>query len=166
MLREPINGANAIVLDGEGKILMVRHSYGKKQWALPGGGIERGEAPSHGAQEETEEETGIIIDAGELRLIAYFVQRPKGIVFLFEATRFSGNLITEPNDEVLESRFMSFDEILKMESEVGLGYRRMIVRYRRCSLCIDKIPYEGRLSDKVEYPKTPGVDYSNVMFVI
>ncbi|MDE1865120.1 MAG: NUDIX domain-containing protein [Candidatus Micrarchaeota archaeon] len=43
-----------------GKILLVRHSYGRRNWHLPGGEVKRGEAPEHAALRELYEETGVI----------------------------------------------------------------------------------------------------------
>jgi len=159
MIKERGNGANVIVLDAEGRILVERSRYGETKWMLPGGAIERGESPSHAAQEETEEETGIWIDAEDLHLVAYFVQRPNGIVFLFETNKFSGILITEPNEEILEARFMSVQEIFQNWDLFGLGYKRMILRYLRCKAGIDRVPFEGRLSDAVEFPR--GGEYTD-----
>lgn len=153
MQRERGNGANVIVRDETERILVVRQNYGEKKWMLPGGEIERGESASHAAQEETEEETGIQIDAENLRLIAYLVQRPRGFVFLFETNKFTGELITETTTEVLETRFMSLEEIYQNWDDFGLGYKRMILQYLRCEAGIDSTPFEGRLSSPVEYPK-------------
>ena len=166
MQKERGNGANVIVLNSKGEILVVRQNYGEKKWMLPGGEIERGESATHAAQEETEEETGIIIDAKELRLIAYFVQRPKGFVFLYETNKFSGEMVVEPEGEILEVRFMSLAEIIEKKDTFGLGYIRMIVRYMRCSQGIDQIPYEGRLSEPVECLKYTLFNYTDIILLI
>ncbi len=151
--KERGNGANVIAVNEVGGILLVKHNYGGEQWGLPGGEIERGEAPTHAACEETEEESGLVIDPHDLKLIGWFIQRPKGVVFLFETRKYAGTVITEPNNEVSEARFMSLREIVDLGEKVGLAYRRMILRYIRCIERIDPIPYEGRLADPVEYPK-------------
>jgi ADP-ribose pyrophosphatase YjhB (NUDIX family) len=165
MQKERGNGANVIVLSPTGEILVVQQNYGEGKWMLPGGEIERGESASHAGQEETEEESGIWIDATKLRLIAFFVQRPKGFVFLFEAKEFSGE-ISGPTSEIAEIKFMSFREILDSKEKFGLAYIRMITHYMRCIKGIDLIPFEGRLCDPVDYPKDSNEDYRNLVLVV
>lgn len=151
--KERGNGANVVVLDADSRILVERQNYKEQKWMLPGGQIERGESPSHAAQEETEEETGLEIYAENLKLVAFFVQRPNGIVFLYETDKWSGQLIIEPNEEILEARFMAVEEIMGRFDEFGLGYKRMILQYLRCKAGIDPTPFEGRLSNPVEFPR-------------
>lgn len=47
-----------IGLDGEGRVLLVRHSYGSGRWSLPGGGLGRREDPEAGLRREIREELG------------------------------------------------------------------------------------------------------------
>lgn len=147
------NGANLVVTDPHGRILVVRERTRKQLLMLPGGEIERGESPRHAAQEETLEETGLLTDEADFRLIGFFVQRPKGVVFLYETRRYSGDIITEPTDDTQEAFFMGIEEIMSRPDDFRTGYLRMILRYMRCINGIDQIPYEGRLSDPVEYPR-------------
>lgn len=161
------NGSNLIVLDEQERILVVREKTRKRLWMLPGGGIDRGESPRHASQSETEEEAGLITDESNFRLIGHFVQRPKGVVFLYETRQYSGELSLTENDEVSETRFMSFEEIIERQEEFRTGYLRMILRYKRCILGIDKIPYEGRLSDPVEFPKNlDGGNYRDIVLLV
>ena len=148
------NGSSLIVVDGQQRILVVREKTRKQMWMLPGGEIERGESPRHAAQSETEEESGIVTDEANFRLIGILVQRPKGVVFLYETRRFTGEIIITPdNSDVSEACFMSFDEIVERAEEFRTAYLRMILCYRRCLLGIDAIPFEGRLADTVEFPR-------------
>lgn len=52
----PSRGVAVIAHDGAGRILLVRHSYGSGRWALPGGGLGRGEDPVECARRELHEE--------------------------------------------------------------------------------------------------------------
>jgi ADP-ribose pyrophosphatase YjhB (NUDIX family) len=53
-----VPSANAIVVNDEGKILMIRRTD-NGNWALPGGGMDPGETLTRTAIREVEEETGI-----------------------------------------------------------------------------------------------------------
>lgn len=52
-------GAACALFDPQGRILLVRHSYGRLNWELPGGGALPGEDPRTAAQRELLEETGL-----------------------------------------------------------------------------------------------------------
>ncbi|OHA91243.1 MAG: hypothetical protein A2758_02125 [Candidatus Zambryskibacteria bacterium RIFCSPHIGHO2_01_FULL_49_18] len=164
------NGANLIVLNEREEILVVREKTRKQKWMLPGGEIERGESFRHAAQSETEEETGIVTDENDFLLVAVFIQRPKGAVFLYETRRFKGEISVSPESlEAAEARFMSFEEILKMAEadEFRTGYLRMILRWKRIKIGIDQRPYEGRLSDPVEFPRhLDGGRYSDLVLTV
>lgn len=53
-----VPSANAVVTDGEGRILMIRRSD-NGNWAVPGGAMDLGESIVQTAVRETLEETGI-----------------------------------------------------------------------------------------------------------
>lgn len=55
------------VLEANGKILGVRHAYGKRKWTFPGGRIEKGESPEDAVRREIKEELGVGL--GEIRLL-------------------------------------------------------------------------------------------------
>jgi 8-oxo-dGTP pyrophosphatase MutT (NUDIX family) len=57
--RQPATGAACAIFDGQGRVLLVRHTYGRLNWELPGGGSEPGEAPEETASRELVEETGL-----------------------------------------------------------------------------------------------------------
>ncbi|WP_405116447.1 NUDIX hydrolase [Paenibacillus sp. FSL K6-1217] len=58
MSRKPV-GAAAVIWDSEGRILLVKHSYGKYNWELPGGLSEQNESAENTAKREVLEETGL-----------------------------------------------------------------------------------------------------------
>lgn len=62
-IRKPLLlGCRVLAFDGEGRILLVRHSYGSGRWMLPGGGIGRGETPLAAALRELAEETACALE--------------------------------------------------------------------------------------------------------
>lgn len=99
-----------IARDGEGRVLLVRHSYGTGLWALPGGGMNRGEEPLAAAIREFAE---------ELRCA---VTDPRHVGTLEEdyhgarntAHVFTGIIAGEPRPdmrEIVEARFFAPDAL-------------------------------------------------------
>ncbi len=54
-------GIRGLVTDAEGRVLLVRHSYGAMGWHLPGGGVKRREHLSDAVIRELREETGVVV---------------------------------------------------------------------------------------------------------
>src|ERR1700734_2481734 len=50
-------GVKCVLTDGD-RVLLVRHTYGSRQWDLPGGGRHRGERSIDAARREMHEELG------------------------------------------------------------------------------------------------------------
>ena len=64
LLRWRTRGVKVMTFDPAGRLLLVRHRYGRSDlWMLPGGGIARAEAPEVAAVRELAEETGCRLDA-------------------------------------------------------------------------------------------------------
>jgi 8-oxo-dGTP pyrophosphatase MutT (NUDIX family) len=51
-------GVKCVVTDGD-RVLLVRHTYGRRSWDLPGGSIKRRESPLSAARREMNEELGL-----------------------------------------------------------------------------------------------------------
>jgi 8-oxo-dGTP pyrophosphatase MutT (NUDIX family) len=63
-----VRGVVALVGDGEGRTLFVRHTYGdRSRWELPGGAVRRAEAPGEAILREAREEIGA--DLAEVELV-------------------------------------------------------------------------------------------------
>jgi ADP-ribose pyrophosphatase YjhB (NUDIX family) len=78
---------SVIVTNLGGDVLLLKHSYGADVWALPGGGLGRGEDPAAAARREVREELGI--DITRIEVIATLEEELSGsphTAHLFAAT--------------------------------------------------------------------------------
>lgn len=70
-------GIRGLVVDEEGRVLLVRHTYGKPTWHLPGGGVKRRESLVQALARELQEEVGVTI-TGPVRLHGTFSNMTEG----------------------------------------------------------------------------------------
>jgi 8-oxo-dGTP pyrophosphatase MutT (NUDIX family) len=59
-------GAASVILDDHGRVLLVKHSYGERNWELPGGGGEAHESVEETARREVREEVGLEVQIDRL----------------------------------------------------------------------------------------------------
>lgn len=97
-------GVSAIIEDAMGRVLLIRHSY-RWGWHLPGGGVDRGEAPIEAVVREAREEVGLIT-CGPPQLLGVFLGRMGWIGNLVVLYRLpDAEIDFKPNFEVREIRF-------------------------------------------------------------
>jgi 8-oxo-dGTP diphosphatase len=63
--------AAAVISDAARRVLLVKHSYGRLNWEVPGGAAERDETPTQTALREVLEETGLTVTVDRLTGIYY-----------------------------------------------------------------------------------------------
>lgn len=105
-------GVRAVVLDGQGRVFLVRHSY-VAGWHLPGGGVERGESVRDALARELREEGNIEL-AGPPELHGVFYNRRvsrRDHVVLFVVRNFHQPGPPVPDFEVVEHGFFPPDAL-------------------------------------------------------
>ena len=100
LLSPTVLGASALVIGGDGRVLLVRHSY-RAGWSLPGGGVDRGEPPQQAVLRELQEEVGL---TGGIAEFLGLYTRPVGwatnLIALYRVT--GGSIDFRPNWEIRE----------------------------------------------------------------
>ena len=93
-------GAAGAVFDDAGRVLLVRHSY-MAGWALPVGGVERGEPPADAVRRELHEEVGL--SGGDCTFFGIYTRRAgwaSNVVVLYRITGAAVDF--RPNLEIRE----------------------------------------------------------------
>lgn len=100
-------GVRAAVIDGEGRVFLVRHTY-VPGWYLPGGGIERGETAREALERELIEEGRIrLTGAPELR--SFHHNRGRDHVAFYVVRDFAQDGPKAPDLEIAEAGFFRRD---------------------------------------------------------
>ena len=96
-------GAVALVLDDQGRVLLVRHSY-NPGWRLPGGGVGRGEPPADAVLRELREEVGLT--GGQAAFISLHSRKAGWATMVVALYRVTGAQVNfRPNLEIREICF-------------------------------------------------------------
>lgn len=104
-------GAAATIFDEHGKVLLVKHSYGRLNWELPGGAVEAGEGVVEAAVREVHEETGLHVIAQHLTGV-YFEVDADALHFVILCQRRDTTRVPRPDaEEITECAFWNPDEL-------------------------------------------------------
>lgn len=98
-------GTRAVIINGEGEVLLVRHTY-VPGWLLPGGGVERGETLEAACLREIREEAAVITEEAPV-LHGIFLndtQFAGDHVACFVLRKFRADPF-KPNLEIADARF-------------------------------------------------------------
>ncbi|MDH6109100.1 8-oxo-dGTP pyrophosphatase MutT (NUDIX family) [Kitasatospora sp. MAP12-15] len=116
--------AAVLLFDEQERVLLVDPVY-KPAWEFPGGVVELGEAPTRAAVREAEEELGLRLDPGALRLLAVdweprTGQRRGGMRVVYDGGRLTPAQVEAlrlPPDELRAWRFVTLAEAERLLTE-------------------------------------------------
>ena len=105
-------GVRALVLDEEGRVFLVKHSY-VSGWHLPGGGVEAGETLGEALARELREEGNIEITAPPRLHGLFFNNRAsrRDHVALFVVRAFRQSAAPVPDREIVAHGFFAADAL-------------------------------------------------------
>lgn len=115
-MKERVTHLNSTVcyLKKDNNVLMIKFS---KKWgqvfAPPGGKFETGETPLDCIIREFKEETGLTLINPKLQGISYWKDIAEGIIFVYTAENFEGNLLKSSEEGQLE--WIKIDDLLSIK---------------------------------------------------
>ncbi len=114
-------GLTGIFFDEHDRVLLLKHSYRKIQWSLPGGYLKAKEHPVEGLEREVMEESGLTVSVD--RELKVRTDRETGRLDMCYMGKFIGGEF-RPSEEVTEYGLFAFDElpILLKDQVVFIDY--------------------------------------------
>lgn len=105
-------GVRGVVIDPQGRVFLVKHSY-VAGWHLPGGGVEPGETLAAALARELREEGNIELTAPAVLFAIYFNRRisRRDHVALYVARSFRQSAPPRPNHEIIAHGFFAVDSL-------------------------------------------------------
>ena len=121
MNSRPELAVGAIVIDAQGRVLLIRRGHPPNQglWTVPGGRVERGETLAEALLRELQAETGLVARCGPLVEIFELIEESYHYVIL-------DYLMSEPQGELhagedaTEARFVALAELGNYPTTDGL----------------------------------------------
>jgi ADP-ribose pyrophosphatase YjhB (NUDIX family) len=105
-------GVRGLVIDGDNRVFLIRHSY-VRGWHLPGGGVETGETMLAALTRELREEGNIELSAPPMLYGVYFNRGAsrRDHVALYVVRDFRQSGPPKPNFEIAEAGFFARDNL-------------------------------------------------------
>jgi 8-oxo-dGTP pyrophosphatase MutT (NUDIX family) len=119
-----------ILLIAEGRILLVKHSY-LPQWYLPGGGVDRHEAPIKAIRRELQEEVGVTLKRDPELLGFYYSNQEKRDDYIATYVSFDfseASTKPKPDLEVIDQQWFALEQL---PDDISPATRRRISDYLR-----------------------------------
>jgi ADP-ribose pyrophosphatase YjhB (NUDIX family) len=105
-------GVRAVVLDGQGRVFLIRHTY-VPGWHLPGGGVETGETALEALTRELREEACIVIDEPPVLAGVFFNRHTsrRDHVLVYVIRHFTVVEEKKPDREIAEAGFFPLGQL-------------------------------------------------------
>lgn len=117
-------GVRGLVVDDAGRVLLVRHTYGKPTWHLPGGGVKRRESLVAALHRELCEEVDVTV-TGPIRLLGTYSNLTEGKsdhISVFVVEQWRRAIPGDDDPEIAAAAFFPPDA-LPVETARGSGRR-------------------------------------------
>ena len=116
-------GVRALVIDGDGRVFLVKHSYAKG-WHLPGGGVEAGETLLEALTRELAEEGNIELLAPPVLHGVFYhpIYSRRDHIAIYVVRAFRQKSLPAPNLEIIDHGFFPPDA-LPADTTAGTGAR-------------------------------------------
>jgi len=125
----------AVVRDGEGRVLLVKHvperkSFWEGKWICPGGRLNPGESIEEGIRREVKEETGLDIELTAQLLPFETIVKREGrlelhVIYLDYLARWTGGELRVGSD-VGEARWVASGELERIWDQVHQDTKRLL----------------------------------------
>lgn len=117
----PVATVGALILNGAGRMLLVRTHKWSDRWGIPGGKIQRGESSETALRRELREETGLEVSDVRFVLVQDCIEPPEFersahfLLMNYTARHDGPDEAVRLNDEAEEWTWVSLDEALEMD---------------------------------------------------
>lgn len=106
-------GAGALILDIEGRVLLVQPTY-KVDWEVPGGCVEFNESPRVACEREVAEELGLTLSLGRMLCMEWQGPEPdrtESLMFIYDGGIADDRLIRLATDELAGYGFVAAPDL-------------------------------------------------------
>lgn len=110
---KPTTFGAKVIIEHNGKFLIIKHDYGYKSFGFPGGKMNKGETPEQTAKRETLEEVGITLNEVKyLGVITSNREGKKDNIYIFYAKSPTSKIVLD-EFEISEGHWLTKNELPK-----------------------------------------------------